>query len=70
MRKYTDQTIIEKAYKKIQQCVPESGGYMDVAVDFDDETGITHSYVVTFKKEPESRSSIWIPQEINEISSL
>lgn len=70
MRKYTDQAIIEKAYKKIQERTPEGSDFMDVAVDFEDDMGLIHSYAVTFRKEPESRSSIWMPLEINEISSL
>lgn len=70
MRIYADEEIIEKAYLKTKHPNEVSENTIDITVDFDDEKGLTHSYVVTFKKGESSDSPGWIPSEINEISSL
>lgn len=69
MRKFPDKDIIEKALSKITEEVDLDKDPVDVAVDFKDEHNVTHSYVVSFKKQGNNTRD-WMPVDISEVSSL
>ncbi|WP_423148254.1 hypothetical protein [Rubrolithibacter danxiaensis] len=70
MRIHTDQEIIEKAASKVQNCSLAENNTADITVNFEDDKGLTHSYVVTFIKSENGSTQQWKASEINEISSL
>lgn len=63
---HTDKEIIQAA--SLKEINPEyiKENKADVAVDLDDSHGITHTYVVTFKKD----GNQWLPLQVSELSSL
>ena len=69
MRRFPDEEIIDKARSRIGKSneIDLSKDLVDVTVDFEDEHELTHSYVVSFRKESEEK---WTPVEISEVSSL
>jgi hypothetical protein len=70
MRKFPDEEIIKKAISQITEEADLTKDPVDVTVDFKDEHEVTHSYVVSFKKGPESDMKNWVPIDISEVSSL
>jgi hypothetical protein len=64
--KYTDHEIIAKARNKIigQEHVEDKT--LDIAVDFEDEQQLTHSFVVSFKREA---GKGWVAFDITEVST-
>lgn len=63
---HSDKEIIEAAASKDKNSVPVKDGQIDIVVDLDDKHGVTHSYVVTYKKE----NKAWLPFQVTELSSL
>lgn len=63
--KYPDEEIIEKARTQIglEDVLDD---IIDIAVDFEDEEGMRHSYVVSFKRDPFLEA--WRAFDITEVS--
>lgn len=65
-RAHTDEEIISKASAREKNAESITDGKIDVAVDLDDDHGVTHTYVVTFARE----GANWMAIQVNELSSL
>ena len=65
--KYPDGEIIEKARSQITGQEELIGDTIDIAVDFRDEQGLTHSYVVSFKRDPYAEA--WRAFDITDVST-
>lgn len=63
---HTDEEIISKASAKEKNAESITDDKIDVAVDLDDNHGVTHTYVVTFTRE----GTNWMAIQVNELSSL
>lgn len=64
--KYPDHEIIEKARNKITGQEQVENNTLDIAVDFEDEKQLTHSFVVSFKREA---GKGWVVFDITEVSA-
>ena len=64
--KYPDHEIIAKARNKITGQEQVENKILDIAVDFEDESHLTHSFVVSFKREP---GRGWVAFDITEVST-
>lgn len=71
MRKFSDEEIIEKARSKVRGSneIDINKNPVDVTVDLQDEHDVTHSYVVSFKRDAGQSEQEWTPIEISEIST-
>ena len=63
--KYKDEEIIERARTQIglEEVLED---IIDIAVDFEDEAGLRHSYVVSFKRDPFAGE--WRVFDVTEVS--
>ena len=63
--KYPEEEIIEKARSLIglEEVLDD---IVDIAVDFEDETGLKHAYVVSFKRDPFAVE--WKAFDVTEVS--
>lgn len=64
--KYPDHEIIAKARNKITGQEQVENNILDIAVDFEDEQQLTHSFVVSFKREA---GKGWVAFDITEVST-
>jgi hypothetical protein len=64
--KYPKEQIIEKARHKITERAQVIDNAIDIAVDFEDDEKLTHSYVVSFRREAGEE---WKAFDITEIST-
>ncbi|KAA8484367.1 hypothetical protein BDE36_1533 [Arcticibacter tournemirensis] len=65
-RAHTDEEIISKASAREKNAESITDEKIDIAVDLDDDHGVTHTYVVTFSRDGEN----WVPTQVSELSSL
>jgi len=63
---HTDEEIISKASAKEKNAESIVDEKIDVAVDLNDDHGVTHTYVVTFTR----KGANWMAIQVNELSSL
>lgn len=66
MRPHSNQEIIRKASEKEKNQDEIKNNRIDIAVDMDDNHGVTHTYVVTFERAADD----WNAIDVNELSSL